>query len=277
VTHTDGQDSPRLAMVNLGSGSSGNCTLLEAKSNGLRRRILIDCGFSLRRTRTHLDGLGTPLESIDAVVITHFDRDHFNPVWTSTLERLNIPVHFASEHHAAATRAGLTTTQCRPYDDAIDFGAGLSAHPKRMAHDSTGCWAYRFNFHDRSLGFATDLGHVPDSLLRHFAGVDVFAVESNYDRAMQVESDRPEFLKQRIMDGSGHLSNEQSLHAVRHLASTSNLAAIVLLHLSRQCNDPQLIHELYAACEPALASRLVITSQFEMTPWVECRPTAAQC
>jgi phosphoribosyl 1,2-cyclic phosphodiesterase len=264
-------------MVNLGSGSSGNCTLLEAQCASHRRRILIDCGFSLRRTRSHLDALGVSLESISGLVITHFDRDHFNPVWAATLGRLDIPVHCAMEHQAAAAGAGLTDSQYQLYDDTLDLGCGLTGHPIRMAHDASGCWAYRFNFHDRSLGFATDLGHVPDALLAHFAGVDVFAIESNYDRAMQMESDRPEFLKRRIMDGSGHLSNEQSLHAVRSIAATSDLTAIMLLHLSRQCNDPQLIHELYAACGPELADRIVITRQFETTPWIECRPQATSC
>ena len=36
---------------------------------------------------------------------------------------------------------------------------------------------------------------------------------------------------------------------------------VVLLHLSRQCNEPSRITELYAACAPHLLERLVITGQ----------------
>ena len=72
---------------------------------------------------------------------------------------------------------------------------------------------------------------MPDPLLDHFADVDVLAFESNYDRSMQRKRP-PEFLKQRIMNGAGHLSNEQSLHAVRRIAAQSDLDAVMLLHLS---------------------------------------------
>ena len=71
-------------------------------------------------------------------------------------------------------------------------------------------------------------------LFRH---VDVLAIESNYCPVMQENSDRPEFLKRRIMDGSGHLSNQQSAAAVRAIAPKKH---VVLLHLSRQCNTPEL-------------------------------------
>ena len=50
----------------------------------------------------------------------------------------------------------------------------------------------------------------------------------------------------------------------------SDLTAIMLLHLSRQCNAPDRIHELYAACAPELLDRLVVTEQFMPSGWVEC-------
>jgi len=256
--------------MNLGSGSSGNCTLLEASNGNDRRRIFIDCGFSIRRTRAHLDAIDIALDSIDGVVLTHLDRDHFNPSWVATLKRLGIPIHISTAHQHEARRAGIEPDSCRTFQEHIDLGGGLMAHAIALAHDDTGCMAYRFEFQSRSIGFATDLGHVPDPLLDHFADVDVLAFESNYDRSMQLESDRPEFLKQRIMNGAGHLSNEQSLHAVRRIADQSDLDAVMLLHLSRQCNAPDRIHELYAACAPELLGRLVVTEQFMPSGWVEC-------
>ena len=257
-------------MMNLGSGSSGNCTLIEAQAGQERRRLFVDCGFSIRRTRTHLESIGVTLDSIDAVILTHLDRDHFNPSWIATLQRLQIPIHIASCHESKARAAGISPSSCRIFEDRIDLGAGLVAIPMTLAHDDTGCSAYRFEFHEHSIGFATDLGHVPEPLLQHFNDVDVLAFESNYDRSMQIESDRPDFLKQRIMNGSGHLSNEQSLHAIRHIAGLSSLSAILLLHLSRQCNAPERIHELYTACAPELLDRLVLAEQFNPTPWIEC-------
>jgi phosphoribosyl 1,2-cyclic phosphodiesterase len=125
---------------------------------------------------------------------------------------------------------------------------------------------------DGSLGFATDLGRVPQSLIDAFRDVDVLAIESNYDPPMQRRSARPAMLKRRIMGGAGHLSNEQSFDAVRAIvaASTAPPRHIVLLHLSRQCNAPDIVRAMYFI-EPALAERVCITNQYQPTGWLAAR------
>ena len=95
---------------------------------------------------------------------------------------------------------------------------------------------------------------------------------------MELSSDRPWFLKQRIMGGRGHLSNEQALAAVRHILDRRSKRRgdlpqhIVLLHRSRQCNCPKLLHALFAA-DPRIAPRLVLADQYQRTPWL--RPAAS--
>jgi glyoxylase-like metal-dependent hydrolase (beta-lactamase superfamily II) len=61
----------------LGSGSSGNCSLLRVNGNW----VMIDCGFSMKQTKERMRTHGVQLEQIQDVVLTHLDRDHFNPVW----------------------------------------------------------------------------------------------------------------------------------------------------------------------------------------------------
>ncbi|MEE3001940.1 MAG: MBL fold metallo-hydrolase [Planctomycetota bacterium] len=268
----NGQGSPRLNLVNLGSGSSGNCTLLDAEQHGASCQVLIDLGFSMRRTRRQLRELGTDLSAIDHVFLTHLDRDHFNPSWARTLSSMQIPVHVAPGHAGAALRSGCPEECLSMLPHHMQLEGGLEVHAISVAHDVSGCTAFRFELGEKRLGFATDLGHVPDELVEFFSGVHVLAFESNYDRSMQIESDRPEFLKQRIMGGRGHLSNEQSLNAVLRIADGGDLESIMLLHLSRQCNASWCIDELYAACAPQLRERLVITSQTEATPWIKCIP-----
>ena len=107
---------------------------------------------------------------------------------------------------------------------------------------------------------------VPDFIYDRFRGLHALAFESNYDRRMQIDSHRPAFLKRRIMGGSGHLSNEQSFEAVTRIAMESKLSHVVLLHLSRECNDPRIITKHYAEHAPDLLDRLTITNQFEPTP-----------
>lgn len=138
---------------------------------------------------------------------------------------------------------------------------GTHVETVQIAHDSLGTVGFIFDTGVVRFGFATDLGRVPQSLLDRFINLDAVAFESNYDPTMQLESNRPDSLKHRIMNGDGHLSNEQSLAAICHIASESELQQIVLLHISRQCNSPQLIRDLYIDNLPHLHKCVTVTSQ----------------
>ena len=124
------------------------------------------------------------------------------------------------------------------------------------------------------MGWATDLGHVPEHLLDEFVDLDAVAFESNYDAGRQLDSDRPDFLKERIMGGRGHLSNVQSLEALRTIAKRSRLQHIALLHLSRECNSPEDIQALWSREAAHLADRLVLSHQNEPTDLLRIRVSA---
>ena len=144
-------------------------------------------------------------------------------------------------------------------------------------HDSHGTVAYVIRHGETALGWATDLGRAEAALLSFFQGhqLDALAIESNYDRDMQLLSDRPPFLIERIMGGAGHLSNRQSLEAVLEIASASELQHLVLLHRSEQCNCLSRINALWAAQAPHLHDRMVIASQDEASGIMTVRPSGA--
>ncbi len=73
-------------------------------------------------------------------------------------------------------------------------------------------------------------------------------------------------LIERIMSGRGHLSNDQARDAVRTIAQSSGLELVVALHLSEQCNDPDVVRAGYADDLPKLADVLTIAQQREATP-----------
>ena len=116
------------------------------------------------------------------------------------------------------------------------------------------------------------------ALVDCFEGVDLLAIESNYDPAMQRGSGRPWFLVQRIMGGRGHLSNDQALDAVKRIVSRTQTnhaklpAHVVLLHRSRECNCPTLLRDLFSR-DARLAPRLVLTEQYERTDWLRADGT----
>jgi hypothetical protein len=44
-------------------------------------------------------------------------------------------------------------------------------------------------------------------------------------------------------------------------------AHVVLLHRSRECNCPELVHALFNG-DPRIAARLTLAEQFDRSPWL---------
>lgn len=263
----------RAAFCVLASGSSGNCSVLRIHNEEGRavRTALIDAGLSPTRTRSLLAERGVSIGEIDDIVLTHLDSDHCHPGWRRVKDcRATLRLH--QSHTGRAQRRGLMLRRNDPFTRGFDLGADVRVEPIMMSHDHLGVAAFRFEISDgdtaASLGFATDLGRSTRALTDHLAGVGTLAIESNYCPRMQADSDRPVFLKKRITGGTGHLSNEECAEAVRTIAPSRD---VVLLHLSRQCNTPDLAASPHA-CSPYT---LTLSSQTEPTPWIEIGPSAS--
>lgn len=257
----------------LASGSAGNCSIVRTP----RGLMLIDAGIGPRAAARRLQGSGVSIEDISAVCLTHLDRDHFSPGWVQTLLRIGTTVYCAGhyvEKLLEIARDNRLARQIRPFQlDPFEPLEELSVRPVPLAHDEQGSHGFLISGHGRRLGYATDLGRVPDHLIEAFKDLDVLAIESNYDPALQEASNRPWFLKRRIMGGKGHLSNEQALLAVRKILDQSHRQSrplpvhIVLLHRSRDCNCPQLLRTLFSA-DARIAPRLVLAEQYSRTEWL---------
>jgi phosphoribosyl 1,2-cyclic phosphodiesterase len=265
-----------LFFCNLGSGSGGNATLIALNgANGAHAAnyALIDCGLSPRETKRRLAAIGIGIEDIRDVFLTHLDGDHFYPSWASFSARHDITLHMHRRQQRRAASLGVNFRNVELFDDTIPFSSDTHIEAVPFAHDALGAVGFIIEHASLRLGFATDLGRVPPNLYERFTNLHALAIESNYDREMQLASPRPAFLKQRIMNGSGHLSNEQAFEAIERIAEQSPLSHITLLHLSRQCNCPKLVRGLYADRAPQLAEKLIITSQFAPTPVLEVTST----
>jgi phosphoribosyl 1,2-cyclic phosphodiesterase len=153
----------------------------------------------------------------------------------------------------------------------------LKARAVSLAHDREGSHGFVFEGFGCRIGYATDLGRVPVTLVDHFKRLDVLCVESNYDPQMQLSSARPWFLKNRIMGGAGHLSNEQAYDLVRKILDRAERASarlpthIVLLHRSRECNCPRLMRKLFER-DARIKPRLTLAEQYEPSGWLRVRP-----
>lgn len=258
----------RLGLCVLSSSSGGNCSALIHGEGRTRRVTLIDCGLSPRKTRLFLKTLGLDIDHVDNILLTHLDSDHCHASWITALPRhARFRIH--KNHRSRAKREGFLHRRTEIFEEApFELPDATRVTPIMLSHDELGVAAFRIDTSASSggetsvcgsLGYATDLGRVTDDLVRTLTGVDVLAIESNYCPDMQLASDRPDFLKQRIMNGSGHLSNEECRDAVRAIAPRRD---VVLLHLSRQCNS----HERAAGFHAGASYRVTIAAHDRATP-----------
>jgi phosphoribosyl 1,2-cyclic phosphodiesterase len=262
----------------LASGSGGNCTVVRTPGGV----VLVDAGIGPRTTAIRMNGTGATVRDITAICLTHLDRDHFSLGWVGTIRSRGIRVfcHIDRMDDLIRMSDGQLDGHVIGFDDSFEPVPGVSARGIQLAHDREGSHAFLIEGFDCRVGYATDLGRVPAELIEMFVDLDLLAIESNYDPRMQHESPRPWFLKQRITGGSGHLSNEQALAAVREILNRcerngSRLPAhIVLLHRSRQCNCPNLVRQLFSR-DARIAPRLTLAEQFERSSWLRVLPSRA--
>lgn len=252
------------ALCVLASGSRGNCTAvrLPAGEDGRARLILIDAGLSVRRTRELLALRGHGLEDVVGVLFTHFDADHCQaPVVRALEESATIWAH--RRHRGRAQRAGLLTHRSAVFEDeAFSPAPGMEVRALLASHDDLGVALFRMEFScGGELGHMTDAGRATERVVDHLRGVHTLAIESNYCPEMQRASSRPEYLKRRIMGGSGHLSNEQCAEAVGRIGPRER---VVLLHLSEECNTA----DRASVGHVGKGYGVTVSSQREPTEWV---------
>ena len=252
-----------ISFQNLGSSSGGNATLLLCRHDRTIHRFLLDAGLGPRTVAKRLKDCGHTEQRLDGIILTHADSDHMRATWRATLERRRIPVHVWEPHREEACRKGVPRSLARPHDGVFEPGDGVRVSCYRTPHDRTGSCALRIECGEVALGWATDLGHADDGLIDHLAGVDALGIESNYDPDLQSASQRPEMLIRRITGGRGHLSNQQCLDAVRRITGATlrsrALNVVCLLHLSRECNRPAIISELWSRSGGELVETLEIS------------------
>ncbi len=94
-----------------------------------------------------------------------------------------------------------------------------------------------------ALGYLADLGTWSEELASAVADVELLALEFNHDEVLERTSGRGASLIARVLGDEGHLSNNQATEFVRAVIARSSeprLRHLVQLHLSRECNRPEL-------------------------------------
>lgn len=245
-----------IRLISLYSGSSGNAFLVLSPAGNL----LIDGGKSACRLTDAIKGAGVSPENLSALLLTHEHDDHISALKVF-LGRHPIPVYLPERSAYAFSCMEKVVPLLHPeppcFSETLDGGIRVKAFP--TLHDSKGSVGYRIEIpiaegKSFSLGYATDLGRVTDDVKEGLFGCKVVVLESNHDRDMLWDGTYPYYLKRRIHSQGGHLSNEESAALASELVENGT-GAIILAHLSRENNRPELAYE---ACRSAVGGRAKI-------------------
>jgi len=235
----------------LASGSRGNSTLVRDHVAGL----LIDVGMGPKELGQRLESVGSGWSNVGAVALTHTHSDHVDSATFSELARRQVTLYCHEGHRAELNgKAGFQKLEeaglIRYYDERPFLTTtGLRLEPIRLRHDGGPTYGFRIEVSGErrrrpvSIGYLADTGSWTDTMADSLADVEVLGVEFNHDLAMQKSSRRPPYLIARNLSDDGHLSNRQGAELVQAILGRSRKKALrhlVLLHLSEQCNQPDL-------------------------------------
>lgn len=209
-----------MTFTSLASSSHGNCYVV---SDG-QTVILLECGISFRKIKK---GLGFDLSNIRACLVSHEHKDHAKSVMDLIKSGVEV---FASEGTADALGCDLISAVA----DRVQLQVGsLEIMPFATFHDAAeplGFLIYSQTDGER-LVFATDtvnLGY-------RFPGVNLLALEANYDAAILARCERmPEKVKKRVTNSHMEIN---TLCQYLHTLDLSACRALYLLHLSNAASN----------------------------------------
>lgn len=240
-----------MRFLTLYSGSGGNAAYIETDTTA----ILIDAGKSAKKLCSSLLEIGSSISKIDAIFITHDHADHTSALETLT-KKHKIPIHITERSAAVFSDARYSTVRenivCHPPLFEVTVG-DITVRSFMTSHDSLMSVGYRFDVSGVSLGLATDLGYVTDSVREGLFGCSAVILESNHDPEMLRTGPYPRFLKERILSKRGHLSNADSAVFAAELADRGT-RSFLLAHLSAENNTPATAIDefLSAVADPAV-------------------------
>jgi phosphoribosyl 1,2-cyclic phosphodiesterase len=225
------------SLTMLGSGSAGNSALVATD----HCRILVDGGLSARQLVLRLALCGVQPNELDGILLTHEHGDHtcglevlcrkFQlPIYCNALTAEAVRYDSLGEHRSwRIFRTGSSFSIC-----------DLTVESFPVPHDAVEPVGYRFHAGRSSLGYVTDLGHATRLTIERLREVQTLVIETNHDeKLLQNDPHRPWPVKQRIQSRHGHLSNTAAASVIGQLLS-GKIARVVLGHLSRDCNLPEL-------------------------------------
>lgn len=209
-----------MKFTSLASSSHGNAYIVSDKET----RILLECGLSRKKLQQLA---GFKLTAFDACIVSHEHKDHSGCV--ADLIKAGLPVYMSLGTAEALGVELVTTIQ---HGEQFMVGS-IDVVPFTTFHDAEEPLGFLFKSRCDGdvLAFATDTVN----LAYRFPGVNILAIEANYDREILERSEKlPDKVRHRITNS--HMEIDTLCRYLRTL-ELSQCREIYLLHLSDAMSD----------------------------------------
>ena len=206
----------------ISTGSKGNSYLITTKENNY---YLIDFGITLSKLKKYVD-----IKELKAIFITHIHNDHI-----LGLKNLKYDIPIIAK---GKTKEYLENNySLNLLDDNINKFEDISFDFFELSHDVEN---YGIIIKDKinELVYITDTGYIPQKYYSLLKDKSIYLVESNYDDEMNMHSEYPYYLIQRIVSDIGHLSNYQTSKFLSNVIG-KNTKKVLLIHLSEHNNTKE--------------------------------------
>lgn len=209
------------------SGSQGNATLIIDKDVC----ILIDLGIPRKQLIDHLSNINLTIDKINFILLTHEHSDHIKG-----LDSIHdIPIYGGENTYKSENYHVIN-----PYKE-FKF-KHLDIVPVELSHDAKTPLGFVISNNKEKLVFVTDTGYVSEKNMKLMKNADYYVFESNHNRNMLLKTNRPNYVKERIMSEFGHLSNEDCAMYLSELIGNKT-KEIILAHISMEANTYELAKE----------------------------------
>ncbi len=232
-----------MKLFTLASGSTGNCIYVgDGKTN-----ILVDVGITGKAMKAGLAEIGLDISDINALLVTHDHNDHVRGIGVFNRKH-NCGIYSKKGTFDVVKkdgRYGKIDYSCfhEINEEEPFFINDFEITAFKTYHDAADPVCYIIKKAGKKAAVLTDTGKFTDEIIAHMKGASAIYVESNHDVKMVEMSDYPYSLKMRILSDLGHLSNEMTAELLCQVYS-ENLKGVVLGHLSRHNNMPELAEQV---------------------------------
>jgi phosphoribosyl 1,2-cyclic phosphodiesterase len=234
----------------LGSGSSGNCTVMWTETEAL----LIDCGrLSHRYVIQQLADVEIPPSRIKGILVTHAHGDHIGRTAIRMAREHNIPVFLHRKIYgdlvSGPVECGIEQLHERDlirFHPASGFTVGEFEIEPFKTHHKMGSVSMSLGFcilhNGIKISYMTDCGKIDDKIVKAMSGSHIAVIEANHHVEMVKNGPRPWKVKKWVLSDDGHLSNDAAAELIKRLSGpNSPLRHVFLAHISE---DHNILEEL---------------------------------